>query len=57
MLLLQRVHDALGRSVTVLNQQNAAAAPKLIESDAEGCGKTHLLLGRGAHQHFVGEHF
>ena len=31
-------------------------APKLIELDPHGRDKTHLFLGRGAHQHLVGEH-
>ena len=56
-LVLQRVDHALGRTVAILDKENAAAAPELVESDAQGGGETHLLLGRGAHQHLVGEHF
>jgi hypothetical protein len=56
MLPLQRAQDALGRAVAVLDQEDAAAAPKLIELDPHGRDKTHLFLGRGAHQHLVREH-
>ncbi len=57
MLLLQRPDDALGGPVAVVDQQNAAAPPELIDPDSRGRGNAHLLLGRGAHQHLVGEHF
>ena len=33
MLLFERLDDALGRAVAVLDQEDAAAAPELIEPD------------------------
>jgi len=56
MLVLERLDDALRRTVPVLDQENSSAAPELIEPQPHGRGKAHLLLGRGTHQHLVGEH-
>ncbi len=57
MLLFERLDDAVGGTVAILDQEDASAAPELIEPDPQGRGQAHLLLGRGAHQHLVGEHF
>ena len=52
----ERLDDTVGRTVTILDENNASAASELIEPDAHSRGETHLLLGRGAHQHLVGQH-
>jgi hypothetical protein len=52
----ERTCEQSRRAVAVLHQKDASAAPELIEPDAEGGGKAHLLLSGGAHQHLVGEH-
>jgi len=57
MLLVEGLHDALGRAIAILNQENASTVPEPIEPDPQRGGEAHLLLGRGAHQHLVGKHF
>jgi len=53
---LQRLDDPIRRAVAILDEKNTPAPPELVEPDAHGRGEAHLLLGRGAHQHLVGQH-
>ena len=55
LLAIQRLDQAVGRALTILHQEDSSVASGLFELRIHRRGEAHLLLGRSAHQHLVGQ--